>query len=88
MSRGRRRGNGEGSIYRTPGGLPRLRLGDQSGRHSPAQVRQGVDVRGDIGEVARSYAQARRGPVLSRTPRLSEFLEYWLAEVVRPDLAP
>jgi hypothetical protein len=38
--------------------------------------------------VARSYAQARRGPVLSRTPRLSEFLEYWLAEVVRPDLAP
>jgi integrase len=28
------------------------------------------------------------GPMPSRTPRLNEFLEYWLREVVRPSLAP
>jgi hypothetical protein len=34
------------------------------------------------------HSLARCGPVLSRTPRLSEFLDYWLDEVVRPSLAP
>ena len=33
-------------------------------------------------------AAARRGPVVSTSPRLREFLAGWLDEVVRPNLAP
>jgi integrase len=32
--------------------------------------------------------QARQGPMATSTPKLGEFLVYWLEEVVRPNLAP
>ena len=32
--------------------------------------------------------QAQRGPVASDVPKLAEFLNYWLTEVVEPNLAP
>ena len=32
--------------------------------------------------------QAQRGPVGSDVPRLAEFLNYWLTEVIEPNLAP
>src|SRR5262245_11946363 len=57
-----------------PRWLPRLRLGDQSGRYSPAQVRQGVDIRGDVREVATSaypgtaWAGAKPNASLERVP--------------------
>ncbi len=32
--------------------------------------------------------QASRGPVSSDVPKLSDFLAYWLKDIVEPNLAP
>lgn len=32
--------------------------------------------------------RAREGPVATRVPTVAQFLEYWLREVVTPNLAP
>ena len=34
------------------------------------------------------HAAARRGPVVTSSQTVAEYLAYWLAEVVRPGLAP
>lgn len=34
------------------------------------------------------HEQARRGPVATKSPKLADYLAYWLREVVEPNLAP
>jgi Phage integrase, N-terminal SAM-like domain len=34
------------------------------------------------------HRKARAGPVATRVPKLGTYLEYWLREVVRPNLKP
>jgi hypothetical protein len=34
------------------------------------------------------HRQSARGPVVTRVPSLGTFIEYWLTEIVRPNLAP
>ena len=34
------------------------------------------------------HAAAKRGPVVTRAPTLSEYLAYWLTEVIKPNREP
>jgi hypothetical protein len=34
------------------------------------------------------HAKVQAGPVSSNVPKLADFLDYWLREVVEPELAP
>jgi hypothetical protein len=41
-----------------------------------------------LSEHGSSRDEASRGPVSSDVPKLSDFLSYWLKEIVQPNLAP
>ena len=83
-----RRHNGEGSIYpvkdgyrgyvwcTNPAGEP-YRKYVQRKKFEDAQE-----------EWFKLREQAKRGPVASDVPKLAEFLNYWLTEVIEPNLAP
>src|SRR4051812_13158532 len=86
MSRGR--ANGEGSIFPYRAGyaayvwVETLKGG-----------RQRKYVYGKTRELVHEkwialHQQARRGPVATSVPRLDAYLEYWLEDVVKPNLAP
>jgi integrase len=88
MSRSRGRGNGEGSLYPVPGGWR-----GYVWVTGPDAIRRRKYVK------ATTYAEAKeawlklrskaaKGPVASSLPRLSEYMAYWLREVVKPNLAP
>ncbi|MGH8894138.1 MAG: N-terminal phage integrase SAM-like domain-containing protein, partial [Actinomycetes bacterium] len=83
-----RRHNGEGSIYRYRNGYAaHVWITTPEGR------RQRKSVYGKTREEVhekwlRLHAAARRGPVVARSPALADFMERWLTEVVRPNLAP
>jgi len=88
VSRGRRRANGEGSIYPVPGGYRGyVWVTNPDGTRRRKYVKA-TTYEETLAKWRDLHARARHGPVPSRTPRLSEFLEYWLGEVVKPDLAP
>lgn len=88
MSRRRGRGNGEGSIYPVAGGWR---------GYVWVTGPDGIRRRKYVKAVAYEEAQqkwmilrnkAADGPVASNVPKLAEFLDYWLREIVRPNLAP
>jgi hypothetical protein len=83
-----KRGNGEGSMYPYRNGYA---------AHVWVVTPEGRRVRrvvyGKTRELVHEkwlalHEQARRGPVSTRTPRVADFAEGWLREVVAPNLAP
>jgi integrase len=83
-----RRRNGEGSIYPVPGGYR-----GYVWCTSPGGERYRKYVKGKTYEAARRAwfklrDEAGHGPVSSDVPKLSDFLSYWLKEIVQPNLAP
>lgn len=88
MSRGRRRDNGEGSIYPYPHGFRGyVWVTTPSGRRQRKYVtgKTRAEVRKKVLDLQRA---AERGPVSTRVPRLSAYMAGWLEDVVRPSLAP
>jgi integrase len=88
MSRARARGNGEGSIYPVEGGWR-----GYVWVTSPDGIRRRKYVKAATYEEAQQKwlklrGKAASGPVASNVPRVGEFLDYWLREIVRPHLAP
>ena len=88
MSRGRTRGNGEGSIYPVQDGYR-----GYVWCTSPAGERYRKYVKGKTYEAAQRAwlklrEEANRGPVASDVPTLEKFLQYWLEDIIRPNLAP
>ena len=88
MSRGRTRGNGEGSIYPVQGGYR-----GYVWCTSPAGERYRKYVKGKTYEAAQRAwlklrEEANRGPVASNVPTVEKFLQYWLGDIIRPNLAP
>jgi len=83
-----RRHNGEGSIYPAGDGY---RGYVWCTRPDGARYRKYVSAK-TFDEAQQAWFklrdQARRGPVTSDVPKLADFLGYWLAEIVRPNLAP
>ena len=83
-----KRGNGEGSIYPYRNGFAaHVWITTPEGR------RQRKWVYGKTREVVHQkwlelHAKSRQGPVTPTTPRVSDFADRWLREVVRPNLAP
>lgn len=83
-----KRGNGEGSIYPYRNGFA---------AHVWVTTPEGRRVRrvvyGKTREIVREkflalHERARRGPVATTTPRVTDFAEGWLRDVVKPNLAP
>jgi hypothetical protein len=83
-----RRQNGEGSVYPVKDGYRGyVWCTSPSGdRYRKYVKRKRFEDAQD--EWLKLREQARRGPVASDVPKLAEFLSYWLAEVVEPNLAP
>jgi Site-specific recombinase XerD len=83
-----KRGNGEGSIYPVPGGY---RAFVWATRPDGTRYRKYVQ-RKTYEETQKAWldlrAKVRSGPVVSNAPKLADFLDYWLTEVVQPNLAP
>jgi integrase len=83
-----RRHNGEGSIYPYRNGYAaHVWITTPGGR------RQRKSVYGKTRDEVHAkwlklHEQARRGPVVSRSPILATYLEGWLTDVVRPGIAP
>lgn len=83
-----RRQNGEGSIYAVGNGYRGYVwcTGPDGTRYRKYVSGKTFD------EAQRAWFklrdQARQGPVASDVPKLNDFLDYWLAEIVQPDLAP
>ena len=83
-----RRHNGEGSIYPYRNGYAaHVWITTPEGR------RQRKSVYGKTREEVHRkwlslHEQARRGPVAPRSPALAQYLDGWLRDVVRPNLAP
>jgi len=83
-----KRHNGEGSIYPYRNGFAaHVWITTPEGR------RQRKSVYGKTREEVHAkwlklHEQARRGPVVPRSPALASFLDGWLTDVVRPGLAP
>jgi integrase len=83
-----KRGNSEGSVYQSGDGWRGYVWCTR-----PDGTRYRKYVRGRTYEEAHANweklrKQATRGPVASDVPKLAEFLAYWLAEIVKPNLAP
>ncbi|HLI35907.1 MAG TPA: tyrosine-type recombinase/integrase [Streptosporangiaceae bacterium] len=89
MARGRQRANGEGSIFpyrngyasyvwvTTPDGVRRRKWAYGKTREETH------------GKWLKLHEATRRGPVVTRSPTLADYLAYWLREVVvEPDYAP
>ena len=83
-----RRHNGEGSIYPYRNGFAaHVWITTPEGRRQRKSV-YGKTREEVHGKWLRLHEQARRGPVHPRSPALVDFLNRWLAETVRPSLAP
>ena len=83
-----KRGNGEGSIYPFRNGYAAYVWVT-----TPAGKRQRKYVYGKTREIVHEkwlelHRQAARGPVETRVPTLAAFIDYWMTEIVRPNLAP
>ena len=84
---GRRR-NGEGSIYPVPGGWRGYVWCTRPDGTEYRKYRQRTTYEETRDSLRKLSEEAARGPVASDVPRLEAFLSYWLAEIVKPDLAP
>ncbi len=84
----RARSNGEGSIYPYRDGYAAhvwvtTPSGTRKRKYAYAKTREEIHQKWiDL------HQEARKGPVETRIPKLSEYLAYWLHEVVRPGLRP
>lgn len=83
-----RRGNGEGSIYPVPGGYRAFVWVT-----TPDGTRKRKYVKRKTYEETRKawlelHAKGQAGPVSSNVLKLADFMDYWLREVVEPELAP
>lgn len=88
MSGKKSRGNGEGSIFPYRNGYAAYVWVT-----TPAGTRQRKYVYGKTREIVHDkwlklHQQAKAGPVASRVPTLGAYITYWLADIVRPNLAP
>ena len=84
MSRGRARGNGEGSLYPVQGGYR-----GYVWCTSPAGERYRKYVKGKTYEdTQRAWLKLRdeasHGPIASDVPTVEQFLRYWLRDIARP----
>ena len=88
MTGKRSRHNGEGSIYPYPHGFRAyVWVTTPSGRRQRKYV--SGKTREDVHRKFMALHQAaRRGPVATTTPTVDVYMAGWLAEVVRPNLAP
>jgi hypothetical protein len=83
-----RRHNGEGSIYPYRNGFAAyVWIVTPDGRRQRKYV-YGKSRQAVHGKWLAMTAASRRGPVAPTHPRLSEYLERWLNESGRPNLAP
>jgi integrase len=85
---GRKRSNGEGSIFPYRNGFAAYVWVT-----TPAGNRQRKYVYGKTREIVHEkwiklHAEATRGPVVTKTPSVESYLTYWLREVVEPNLRP
>lgn len=83
-----KRGNSEGSVYQSGDGWRGYVWCSR-----PDGTRYRKYVRGTTydeahGRWERLRDQASQGPVGSDIPKLSEFIDYWLRDIVKPNLAP
>ena len=88
MSRGRARGNGEGSLYPVQGGYR-----GYVWCTNPAGERYRKYVKGKTYEdTQRAWLKLRdeasHGPIASDVPTVEQFLRYWLRDIARPNVAP
>src|ERR671933_757545 len=84
----RTRANGEGSIFPYRNGFAAY-----AWVTTPAGNRQRKYVYGRTREIVHEkwiklHAEAAKGPVATRTPTVASYLNYWLQEVVEPNLRP
>ena len=80
------RANGEGSIYRLPQRLRRLRLGDDTRRTPAAQVRlRARPARSSMPSGSTFIGRQRGARSPPGYPTLEAYLTYWLTEVVQPE---
>ncbi len=88
MTRPRKRGNGEGSIYPVDGGYRGyVWVTGTDG------IRRRKYVKGRTYEETREawlalHGRSRSGPIAASVPTVAQQFAYWLAEVVAPNLAP
>ena len=88
MTRSRIRANGEGSIFPYRTGFAAYVWvtkpdGKRGRKYIYGKTREEVHERW-----IRLHQEARRGPVATRTPKLEDYLRYWLAEIIEPNRAP
>jgi len=85
----RARANGEGSIYPYRNGgyaayaWVTTPAGERKRKYIYGKTRDDVH-----DKWIKLQGDAQRGPVVTSSPRLAEYLSYWLREVVQPHLAP
>ena len=84
----RKRANGEGSIFPYRNGFAAYVWvtkpdGKRTRKYVYGKTREVVH-----DKWVRLQAQAKAGPVATKVPTVAEFMAYWLAEVVGPNLAP
>ncbi|AOS61491.1 site-specific recombinase XerD [Actinoalloteichus hymeniacidonis] len=85
---GRTRANGEGSIFPYRNGFGayvwvRTPTGDKKRKYVYGKTRDEVH-----DKWVKLHQAAKAGPVATAVPRLDEFLQYWLTEVIKPNRAP
>jgi integrase len=83
-----KRGNSEGSLYPVPGGWRGYAWCTRPDGTRYRKYRQRASYYETRKALDKLREQASRGPVASDVPKLSEFLAYWLKEIVEPYLAP
>nr|WP_277349624.1 hypothetical protein [Planosporangium thailandense] len=85
---GRARANGEGSIFPYRNGFAAYVWvtkpdGKRTRKYVYGKTREDVH-----NKWIKLQADARKGPVATKVPTVASFLDYWLREVVKPNLAP
>jgi integrase len=85
---GKGRANGEGSIYPFRNGFAAYvwvttPAGERKRKYVYGPTREGVH-----DKWLKLHQAAKNGPVATSVPRLSEYLNYWLTKVIKPNRAP
>jgi integrase len=85
---GRARANGEGSIFPYRNGFAAYSWvtkpdGKRARKYVYGKTREEVH-----DKWIKLQSDARKGPVATKVPTVSSFLDYWLRELVKPNLAP